>query len=66
MDPTTGLPLQDENRQPGIIVTTIVVTVLADLVVGLRMMVRKWVVRSIGWDDWAIIAAAVSPDLKDP
>lgn len=50
----------EENRQPGIIVTTIIVTVLADIFVGLRLIVRKWVTKSIGWDDWTIIAAAVS------
>jgi len=58
--------LRDGNRQPGIIVTTIVVAVLANFVVGLRMMVRKWVVGSIGWDDWTIVAAVVSPTVKHP
>ncbi len=52
--------LGEENKQPGIIATTILVTVLADLFVGLRLIVRKWVTKSIGWDDWTIIAAAVS------
>ncbi|MCJ1368199.1 hypothetical protein MMC16_007340 [Acarospora aff. strigata] len=59
MDTTTAPPLGDENRQPGIIVMAIVLTVLADLVVGLRMIVRKWVVRNIGWDDWTIVAAVL-------
>jgi hypothetical protein len=47
------------NRQPGIVATTIIVTVLADIFVVLRLIVRKWVTKSIGWDDWTIIAAAV-------
>lgn len=66
MDTSTAAPLEDGNRQSGIIVTTIVVTVLANFVVGLRMMVRKWVVGRIGWDDWTIVAAVVSPTVKHP
>ena len=49
------------NLQPGIIVTTLIVTVLVDTVVALRLVTRKWIVKSIGWDDWTIIMAAVSP-----
>lgn len=64
MDTTTAASSRDGNRQAGIIVTTIVVTVLADFVVGLRMMVRKWVVKNIGWDDWTIVAAVVSPAIN--
>ena len=66
MDTSTAALLEDGNRQSGIIVTTIVVTVLANFVVGLRMMVRKWVVGRIGWDDWTIVAAVVSPTVKHP
>lgn len=49
----------EDNKQPGIIATTIIVTVVADIFVGLRLIVRKWITKSIGWDDWTIIAAAV-------
>ncbi|KAI4152250.1 MAG: hypothetical protein LQ340_003027 [Diploschistes diacapsis] len=49
----------EDNTQPGIIATTITVTLVADIVVALRLMTRKWVVKSIGWDDWTIIAAAL-------
>lgn len=50
----------DRSRQPGIIVTTVLVTVLANIVVGLRMVTRKWITKSVGWDDWTIVAALVS------
>ena len=49
----------DETRQPGIIATVILVTVLAVIVVGLRLATRKWVVKNIGWDDWTMVAAIV-------
>ena len=49
----------DETRQPGIIATVIVVTILAIVVVGLRLATRKWVVKNIGWDDWTMLAAIV-------
>lgn len=66
MDTATAALLEIDNRQSGIIATTVVVTVLADLVVGLRMMVRKWVVGNIGWDDWTIVAATVRHILERP
>ena len=47
----------DENRQGGIRATTLIVTILASIVVALRLTVRIWVVRSIGWDDYTILCA---------
>ena len=35
-------------------------TVLADIAVILRLIIRKWIVKSVGWDDWTIVAATVS------
>lgn len=49
----------DENRQGGILATTFVVTILATIVVSMRMATRIWVVKNVGWDDWTIIAATV-------
>lgn len=60
MDMPQRPPDGDRNRQPGIIVTTILVTVLANIIVGLRMITRKWIIKSIGWDDRTIIGALVS------
>ena len=60
MSSTGPPPLHgDENRQAGIIATTFVVTVLACLAVALRMVTRIWIVRSVGWDDYTILCAAV-------
>lgn len=49
----------DVSMVPGIIATTILVTVLADVVVALRFVVRKWIVKKIGWDDWCILGAVL-------
>jgi hypothetical protein len=50
----------EPNLQPGITATTITVTVVADIIVILRIITRKWIVKTVGLDDWCIIAAAVS------
>ena len=64
---STGAPPQngDENRQGGILVTTFIVTVIASIVVAMRMITRIWIVKSVGWDDYTILAATVrfQPDL---
>ncbi|MCJ1282468.1 hypothetical protein MMC26_001791 [Xylographa opegraphella] len=49
----------DVSMQAGILATTIVVTILADTVVALRFVVRKWIVKNIGWDDWCILGAVI-------
>lgn len=49
----------DENRQGGLIATAIVLTVLASVVVALRMITRIWIVRNVGWDDYTIVCAAI-------
>ena len=49
----------DENRQGGILATCFLVTVIACLFVALRMITRIWIVRSIGWDDYTIVFAAL-------
>ena len=49
----------DENRQGSIRATTLVVTILASTVVALRMTVRIWIVRSVGWDDYTILCATL-------
>ena len=45
---------------PLLLSVTIITTALALAVVALRMFVRITIIRTVGWDDWTIIAAAVS------
>ncbi|KAL8833703.1 MAG: hypothetical protein Q9176_007859 [Flavoplaca citrina] len=52
-------PNGDENRQGGVIITTYLVTVLASVVVALRMATRIWIVRNVGWDDYTILFATI-------
>ncbi|MCJ1294436.1 hypothetical protein MMC34_005994 [Xylographa carneopallida] len=49
----------DVSMGSGILATTIIVTILADTVVALRFIVRKWIVKNIGWDDWCILGAVL-------
>lgn len=55
--PASPSPNGDENRQEGIIATTVIVSVLASIVVALRIVTRTWIIRSVGWDDWTILFA---------
>ena len=47
----------DENRQGGILATTLLVTILASIVVVLRFATRIWIVRNVGVDDYTILCA---------
>lgn len=49
----------DENRGPGMIATTVLVSFLADMVVFMRMWIRFRITKHVGWDDWTIVAAAL-------
>lgn len=40
-----------------------IITALAALIVCLRMYVRAALSRSIGWDDWIMVVASVSPNM---
>ena len=53
------LPYPDDNRQTGIIVTAITVSIFASIVVALRLATRIWIVRNVGIDDYTIIAATL-------
>ncbi len=59
MSGSGSIPHGDESRQGGIRATTFVVTVLASVVVALRMSTRIWIVRSVGWDDYTILCATL-------
>ncbi|KAL8868803.1 MAG: hypothetical protein Q9174_004741 [Haloplaca sp. 1 TL-2023] len=52
-------PNGDENRQGGITITAYLVTVLASIIVALRMATRIWIVRNVGWDDYTILFATI-------
>ncbi|KAI9658765.1 MAG: hypothetical protein M1821_002325 [Bathelium mastoideum] len=47
------------SRAPGMLVTTLVVTIFASVVTFLRLGVRIWVVRKVGLDDYTIVAATL-------
>ena len=56
---TSAPPQGDVNVSGGILVTTILVTVLAIVLVVLRFATRIWIVKKVGWDDWTILLAAL-------
>ena len=47
----------NENRGPGILATTWVVSALSSIVTTLRLMTRIWIVRNVGFDDYTIVCA---------
>lgn len=57
--PLAGFNLPDENHDLEIIVGTAVTTFLALVIVSLRLWVRATKVRSVGGDDYWIVAALV-------
>ncbi len=63
MDLPPGSNLPDENHGPAILASCATVTVLALTAVVTRMWVRVIMIRSVGWDDYFIIAAMVGPAL---
>lgn len=50
----------DKNYGPRYMTGVIVITVLAFLVVLLRMYVRIFINGRVGWDDWIMFGASVS------
>lgn len=56
----TAPPGGDINKGPLVLALAIVSTSLALLAVGTRIFVRVKIVRSVGWDDYAIVVAVVS------
>ncbi|KAL9599164.1 MAG: hypothetical protein Q9219_004031 [cf. Caloplaca sp. 3 TL-2023] len=55
----SGLPSlpPDTDRHTGILITCIIDTSLAIVVVALRMTTRIGLIRRLGWDDWTILCA---------
>jgi len=58
----TGPPPQgDYNKGAGMIIFDVVTVSVATMVVAIRFVVRIWISKCLGWDDWTILAAAVRP-----
>ena len=52
-------PGGDQNHGPALLAVAIVSTTLAIVTTIIRLLGRIFVVRSVGWDDYTIAAAAV-------
>ena len=52
-------PGGDQNRGPAILVTAVVTSSLAVITTMIRLVGRTFIVRSVGWDDYTIVAATV-------
>lgn len=57
--PGSGLP--DVNKGPQILGAIVTTTILALIVVAMRLYVRIWMLRSASFDDYFIIAGMVNP-----
>jgi len=57
--PGSGFP--DVNKGPQILWVTSTTTILALLVVAMRLYIRIWMLHSTGFDDYFILAAMVNP-----
>jgi hypothetical protein len=57
--PLPPFPPAHETRAPQLIAVTVTVTVLAVISVAARLYVRVKISRSVGWDDYTILAAMV-------
>jgi hypothetical protein len=47
----------DDNYQANIIVCAVLTWIIAAAFVALRFFTRRWLVRILGWEDWAILAS---------
>lgn len=59
-------PDGDVNKGPVVLAITYVTTSIALVAVALRMFVRVKIVKSVGWDDYAILLASVSASYTLP
>ena len=58
--PKTPPPFGDKHNSTLILVMVLVVTVLCTVLVTLRFVIRIWIVKRVGWDDWCILFAWVT------
>ena len=49
----------DANRSTSIRIYTTILIIFTNIIVILRFIVRKWLTKIIGWDDWTILLATV-------
>ncbi|KAL8736144.1 MAG: hypothetical protein Q9181_002509 [Wetmoreana brouardii] len=59
MEAPSPPPEGNVNKAPAMIIAGSITVALATLFVLLRFIVRKCIVKAIGWDDWTILFAAV-------
>lgn len=53
-------PLDYTSRGSTLVFICVLGTVTTGILVPLRLFVRARIVKSIGWDDWTLLVAAVS------
>ena len=51
----------DANQSTSIRIYTTILITFTISIVALRFVVRKWITKIIGWDDWTILFAIVEP-----
>lgn len=56
---STPPPQGYQDASGGILATTILVTVIAIVLLILRLATRIWIVKRVGWDDWTILFAVL-------
>lgn len=54
-----------ETRGPALIIVEILALSIGCILLGLRMYVRVRITRSVGWDDWLMVAGAVCPPSRE-
>lgn len=52
--------INPDTRGPALMIVELITLPLALLCLGLRLYVRIKIIRKTGWDDWLMVAAAVS------
>lgn len=54
------LEVPQPSRSAEIVRTEIILTAITFPIIALRLISRVWVARKVWWDDWMVVAAAVS------
>ena len=53
-------PSERQNKGTGLLVVAFLLTFIASIVLTLRLYIRTWVNRTLGWDDGLITVSLVS------
>ena len=59
--PSTPPDIGNSDRSSGILATALLALVIVIIFITLRFVTRIWLVKRVGWDDWCIVFAGVSP-----